>query len=97
MFSLLIFIERNKKTPNPIIIIPPIWFNPSTSSPVVDDNTLLIITPIVENTIENPKTKNTEFKTMFVLLIVTVFAPSFWFNSDRVVPEMYARKSRNHW
>ncbi len=93
MFSLLILVDRSKNTPNPIMIIPPTWFNPATNSPVDVERTLLIITPKVENTTENPMTKNTEFKTIFVLLIITVFDPLFWFNSESVVPEMYARNA----
>jgi len=77
MFSLLILIDRSKKTPNPIMIIPPTWFNTSTNSPTDVESTLLMITPKVENTTENPMTKNTEFKTIFVLLIVTVLDPFF--------------------
>jgi hypothetical protein len=76
MFSLFIFIDRSKNTPNPTMTIPPTWFNPSTISPADVDSTLLIITPHVENTTENPKTKNTEFKIMFVLLIDIVLEPS---------------------
>jgi len=93
MFSLLILVDRSKKTPNPMMIIPPTWFNPATNSPADVESTLLMITPKVENTTENPMTKNTEFKTIFVLLIVTVLDPFFWFNSDSVVPEMYARNA----
>lgn len=79
--------------PNATMIAPPIWLSPSTSSPDDDDSVLLIITPNVENTTEKPNTKNTEFKMMFDLLIDTVFIPSFWFNSERVVPEIYARNA----
>ena len=52
-----------------------------------------MITPIMENITENPNTKNTEFKIIFVLLIVIVFDWSFWFKSRRVVPEIYAKKA----
>ena len=76
-----------------MMITPPIWFKPLTNSPADVASTLLIITPSVENTTENPRTKNTEFKTIFVLLIVTVADPFFWFNSESVVPEMYARNA----
>ena len=93
--GLLIFIERSKNTPNAIIIIPPTWLRPSTISPVEFESTLLITTPKVENTTENPRTKNTEFKTMLVRFIVIVLVPfaSFWFNSESVVPEIYARNA----
>ena len=82
--------DNNKNIPNPMMIIPPIWFSPSINSPVDVASVLLIITPNVENTIENPITKNTEFNTMFVLLIVIILEPFFWFNSESVVPEIYA-------
>ena len=82
--------DNNKKIPNPMIIIPPTWFSPSINSPADVASALLIITPNVENTIENPRTKNTEFNTIFVLLIVIVLEPFFWFNSESVVPEIYA-------
>ena len=77
MFNLLILVDNSKKSPNPIMIIPPTWFSPSTNSPVDVASTLLMITPNVENTTENPITKNTEFKIIFVLLIVTVLDPFF--------------------
>jgi len=74
------------------MIIPPIWFSPPTNSPLDETSTLLMITPKVEKTTENPKTKNIEFKIIFVLLTEIVFEP-FWFNSESVVPEIYARNA----
>lgn len=93
MFSLLIFVERSKNTPNPTMMIPPTWLNPSINSPDDVDKMLFMITPNVENITENPKTKNIEFKIMLDLLIEIVFEPSFWFNSDSVVPEIYAKNA----
>ena len=51
-----------------------------------------MITPSVEKTTENPRTKNTEFKIMFVLFTEIIFE-LFWFSSDNVVPEIYARNA----
>jgi len=75
-----------------MMMIPPIMFRLSTNSPAVFDRTLLIITPKIENTIENPKTKNTVFRIMFSLFMdrtVPFLEPS----SVAVVPEMYARNA----
>ena len=44
--------------------------------------------PRSENTIENPDTKNTEFKITFVLFMATKFL--FPLNSLIVLPEIYA-------
>ena len=63
--------------PNPTIITPAIWFNSSTNFTADDKNILLMITPSIENNTENPKTKNTEFKIIFVLLIVIILEPFF--------------------
>jgi len=63
-----------------------------TSSVDALEKTLLINTPIVEKTTENPKTKNTAFKTTFDRLIEMV-EPPFVLSSVTVVPEMYARKA----
>ena len=72
LFSLI----EVKNTPNPMMTIPPTWFNPFyIISPADVDSTLLIITPNVEKTTENPKTKNIEFRIMFVLLIDIVLEP----------------------
>lgn len=92
-FSLLIFVDNNRKIPKLTIIIPPTWFNTPITSPTEFAKMLLIITPNIEKTTENPRTKNTEFNTMFVLLIVTVLFPLFWLRSLSVVPEMYARNA----
>ena len=54
------------------------------------DNILLIKTPKVEKTIENPNTKNIVFATMLILLI---WKFSFCFISFNVVPEIYAKKA----
>ena len=52
-----------------------------------------MITPKVENTTEKPRTKNTVFKIIFVLLMEIVWDPPFWFNSLRVDPEIYAKNA----
>jgi hypothetical protein len=56
------------------------------------ERTLLINTPKIENTIENPKTKNIVFRTMFTLLIDRT-VPFLEPNSVTVVPEIYARNA----
>ncbi|KAG2473762.1 MAG: hypothetical protein NPMRTHETA2_810004 [Nitrosopumilales archaeon] len=65
----------------------------SISSPAELPKTLLIITPSVENTTENPSTKNTVFKIIFVRLIVMLFVPFFRLSSVIVVPERYAKNA----
>ena len=52
-----------------------------------------MMTPKTEKTSENPSTKNTEFRIMFVLLMEIIFVPEFWLRSLSVVPEMYARNA----
>ena len=67
-------------------------FRLSVNSLAVLDRTLLIRTPNVENTTENPKTKNIVFSMMFILLIDRT-VPFFDPNSVTVVPDMYARNA----
>lgn len=93
MFSERIFVESNKKIPNATIIVPPTKLRLSVNSPAAFDSTLLIKTPRVENTTENPSTKNTVFNTMFNLLIESTEVPFLEPSSVTVVPEMYARKA----
>ncbi len=52
-----------------------------------------MITPKVEKTTENPRTKNNVFKIILDLLIVIVWEPPFWFNSLSVAPEIYAKNA----
>ena len=92
-FSWLIFDDKSKKIPKPIIIVPPIWLNPWIISPEEFVKALLMITPKVENTIENPRTKNNVFRIILVLFIVIVLEPPFWFISLRVDPEIYAKNA----
>ena len=69
------------------MMIPPTMFRLSVKSLAALERTLLIKTPRMENTTEKPNTKNTVFRTMFVLLMVRTVSfldP----NSDTVVPEM---------
>ena len=93
MFSLFIFEDSNKNIPNPTMIMPPTWLKPWINSAEEFVKALLIITPNVENTTENPRTKNTVFKIILVLLITIVWEPPFWFNSLRVDPEIYAKNA----
>ena len=93
MFSLLIFVESNRKIPNPTIITPPIWLNPWINSEDEDVRVLLIITPKVEKTTEKPRTKNIVFRIILVLLTVMVWEPTFWLRSLRVEPEIYAKNA----
>ena len=92
MFKELIFPDNNKNIPNMIIIIPATAFRLSVNWLTFSDNTLLIKTPKVENTIENPKTKNIVFITMLILFI---WKFDFWsfVTSVNVVPEIYAKKA----
>ena len=92
MFNELIFVERSKNMPNDTMIIPPIVLRLPINSPAVLERTLLMITPNIENTIENPKTKNTVFRIMFTLLMCKTVT-FLEFNSARVVPDMYARNA----
>ena len=69
------------------MIIPPIMFRLSVKSLAALERTLLIRTPSMENTTENPNTKNTVFRTMFVLLMERT-VPFLEPNSDTVVPDM---------
>ncbi len=75
-----------------MIIVPPIKLRLSVNSPIALEKTLLIKTPKIENTTENPNTKNTVFRTMFNRLIVRT-DPLLEPSSVTVVPEMYARKA----
>lgn len=90
MFKELIFVDNNKNIPNNMTIVPAITFKLSTNWFTFSDNTLLIITPKVEKTIENPKTKNIVFMRMLILFILflNVWSPLISFN---VVPEIYAK------
>ncbi len=75
-----------------MIIIPPTMFRLSVRSLAALESTLLIKTPNVENTIENPNTKNTVLNTMFNLLIDKT-VPFLEPNSVTVVPDIYARNA----
>ena len=74
------------------MIIPAMPFRLFENWLILSDNTLLIKTPKVEKTIENPKTKNIVFIIMLILLILK---PVFWslLISVNVVPEIYAKKA----
>jgi len=75
-----------------MMIIPPTKLRVPVSSPAAFERTLLIITPKVENTTENPKTKNIVLSTMFNLLTANT-VPFFEPSSVTVVPDMYARNA----
>ncbi len=74
------------------MIIPPIKFRLPVRSLALLERTLLIKTPSVENTTENPKTKNTVLMTIFVRLTART-DPFLEPNSLTVVPDMYARNA----
>ena len=74
------------------MIVPPTMFRLSMICQDVLEKTLLIKTPRVENTTENPKTKNIVFKTMLILFIDRT-VPFLDPNSVTVVPEIYARNA----
>ena len=84
--------DNSKNIPKPTMMIPPIMLRLSIISLAALDNTLLIKTPNMENTIENPKTKNIVLNTMFNLLMNRT-DPFLDPSSVTVVPDMYARKA----
>ena len=92
LFKELIFVDNIKNIPKMMIIIPAIVFRVSVNWLTFSNNALLIKTPKVEKTIENPKTKNIVFITMLILFIWML---DFWsfFISDNVVPEIYAKNA----
>ena len=55
--------------------------------------TEFIVTPNIEKTIENPKTKNTVFNITLDLLIKTVDSSSYLDKLDSVVPEIDAKNA----
>ena len=57
-FNFEIFVLNIIKIPNAMMIIPPIWLKFEMNSFANGPKTELIPTPIVENTTENPRTKN---------------------------------------
>ena len=67
MFNELIFVENNRNNPKEIMIMPATKFRLSENPAILSDNALLINTPRIEKTIENPNTKNTVFNSMFIL------------------------------
>jgi len=85
-------VDNSKNAPNITMIIPPTMLRLSVNSLVALDRTLLIKTPNIENTIENPKTKNIVLNTMFNLLIDRT-DPPLDPRSVTVVPDMYARNA----
>jgi len=74
------------------MMIPPTTLRLDVSSSTELDRTLFIKTPKVENTTENPKTKNTVFRIMFNLLTANT-VPFLEPISVTVVPDMYARNA----
>ena len=74
------------------MIIPATMFRLSVNSLAALERTLLIMTPNIENTTENPNTKNIVFRIMFVLFIERT-VPFLEPNSVTVVPDMYARNA----
>ena len=74
------------------MIIPATMFRLSVNSLAAFERTLLIMTPNIENTTENPNTKNIVFRMMFALFIERT-VPFLEPNSVTVVPDMYARNA----
>ena len=74
------------------MITPATMFRLSVNSLAAFERTLLMITPNMENTTENPNTKNTVFRIMFVLFMERT-VPFLDPNSVTVVPDMYARNA----
>lgn len=81
------------KAPKLIITIPPIWLNPEVKLVAELANTLFRMTPKIEKTIENPRTKNTVFIRMLILFETRFTVPFCLCNSEMVVPDMYARNA----
>ena len=92
-FSLLIFELNIINTPNPIIMTPPIWLKLEIKLNAFVANVEFIVTPITENTIENPKTKNIVFSITFALLIKIFDDWVDFVISEIVVPEIYAKNA----
>ena len=92
-FSFLILVLSNMYKPNPIIIIPPIWVKFETISIAEEVKIEFIVTPNIEKTIENPKTKNTVFNMTLDLLIKTFDWSSDLDKLEIVVPEIYAKNA----
>ena len=74
------------------MIVPPTKLRLSVNSPTAIEKTLLIKTPKIENTTENPMTKNIVLSTIFTRLMERT-DPLLEPSSVTVVPEMYARKA----
>ena len=92
LFIKFIFWDSNRNTPNITTIIPAIEFKSPKNWVIELDKILLIKTPKVEKTTENPNTKNIVFAIMLTLLIWKLL---FWscFISFNVVPEICAKKA----
>ena len=74
------------------MITPATMFRLSVNSLAAFERTLLIMTPNMENTTENPNTKNIVLKIMFTLFMERT-VPFLEPNSVTVVPDMYARNA----
>ena len=92
LFNELIFTDKIKNIPNVTIIIPANRFKLLANWLRFSVNILLIRTPRVENTIENPRTKNIVLTIIFILFIWKLDFCSFLI-SVKVVPEIYAKKA----
>ena len=88
LFNELIFTDKIKNIPNVTIIIPANRFKLLANWLRFSVNILLIRTPRVENTIENPRTKNIVLTIIFILFIWKLDFCSFLI-SVKVVPEIY--------
>ena len=76
-----------------MIMIPPIWLKLEIRLDALFDRTLFRITPNIENTMENPRTKNIVFSKMFSLFTARLAVPEFFCRSVIVVPEIYAKNA----
>ena len=75
------------------MIIPPIWLKFEIKFNAFDAIVEFIVTPITENTKENPKTKNIVFSITFALLIKIFDDWVDFVISEIVVPEIYAKNA----
>lgn len=75
------------------MITPPIWLKFEIKFNAFDAIVEFIVTPITENTKENPKTKNIVFSITFALLIKIFDDWVDFVISEIVVPEIYAKNA----
>ena len=76
-FNLGILVDSNMNAPKPMMIIPPTWFKSDVNVEASLESTLFRITPNIENTTENPRTKNIVFIKTLSLLVARLIVPLF--------------------